>query len=870
MSDLPEPDVVTVDYEIAASSGHSGSYVAENILVDRPTDQSSRWSSAIAVTNGKQFIRLRLKQLCVLKSITFGKTALAHPCNIKEFKVLVGLHENNMTEILLAGLKNDPMPETFSIKHTNRVGMPFPTRYVEVIPLSAHGQSFNTSIWHISLAGITDEKYVDQIRSRYQEVCMRIHAIASAADCLSVSRERSSSPDTQTPPPTPVPLAHGSDPRRAGLQFEHPLITSLHEAFVLQGNWAEAEKIVRDCGNEGLLRSYRQACEAGMRWTRIRGMDPDGDVPCRRGGHAMCIDEENGMIYLFGGWDGQRSLDDFWVYEIAKDSWRLLSVATSREKNGPGPRACHKMVFDSKTGSIYLLGRLGDGDGSETHRATGHSSSEAPLRRLSLPIISSGTSPPESGPAVPLGSAWPTHCSEFYRYHTRGLDAGKWDLLSFDTASSGGPPLVSDHQMAIDCDAQVIYVSGGRVVDAEWDALKFSGLYSYNIRTSRWKMYNATDMYAAHPFIPPRWGHSMVIDPKSQYLFIFAGQRDERYLSDMYAFHIPTSTVTELFSNFTSAGGPDPCFTQRAVIDADKQEIYVLCGLTRSRPGATPVLESECPYWIYRYNRPELPGKWVKILPGNNGDPAVPQPRYAHQVVYDSKSETVYMHGGNAGLGIDEAESEPEARPASSEGAAEARISHEADAESRLDDFWQLKIVRPSNEEIVRRALYEIRQQQFREMCEDGPPIKALTFLQTRVSSVVNHDDPEEAQVFRSLLSAHLLAAPARPTPPTRAATPVSSGGGRSGSGSPESGRADSPPPRKRSRPTSPMPGGSGSGSVLRFEEDPIEAGGNPPSPERYRQRTQMFERLLAFVNDDAKQPDENLLDMLSTEGLVV
>ena len=292
---------------------------------------------------------------------------------------------------------------------------------------------------------------------------------------------------------------------RAGLQFEHPLTTSLHEAFVLHGNWAEAEKVIRDCAKEGLLRSYRQACEASMRWTRIRGMDPDGDIPCRRGGHAMCIDEENGLIYLFGGWDGQRSLDDFWVYDIAKDSWRLLSLATSREKNGPGPRACHKMVFDSKTGSIYLLGRLGDGDVLETHRPTSHGHTEAPLRRLSLPIISSGASPPE---LVPMGIVWPSHCSEFYRYHTRGLDAGKWDLLSFDTAvrsclvhlirietyyihlqSSGGPPLISDHQMEIDSDAQVIYVSGGRVVDAEWDALKFSGLYSYNIRTSKWKMY---------------------------------------------------------------------------------------------------------------------------------------------------------------------------------------------------------------------------------------------------------------------------------------------------------------------------------------------------------------------------------------------
>lgn len=70
-------------------------------------------------------------------------------------------------------------------------------------------------------------------------------------------------------------------------------------------------------------------------------------------------------------------------------------------------------------------------------------------------------------------------------------------------------------------------------------------------------------------------GHSMVLEPASHTLLILAGQRDERYLSDMYAYHIPTGTVTELFSNFTTAGGPDPCFTQRAVIDPELREIYL-------------------------------------------------------------------------------------------------------------------------------------------------------------------------------------------------------------------------------------------------------------------------------------------------------
>ena len=71
MSDsLPLPDVVPVEYDIAGSSDHSGTYVAENVLVDRPRDQTSRWSGSLATAgataNAKQWIRLRLRKLSVL------------------------------------------------------------------------------------------------------------------------------------------------------------------------------------------------------------------------------------------------------------------------------------------------------------------------------------------------------------------------------------------------------------------------------------------------------------------------------------------------------------------------------------------------------------------------------------------------------------------------------------------------------------------------------------------------------------------------------------------------------------------------------------------------------------------------------------
>ena len=67
----------------------------------------------------------------------------------------------------------------------------------------------------------------------------------------------------------------------------------------------------------------------------------------------------------------------------------------------------------------------------------------------------------------------------------------------------------------------------------------------------------------------------MVFDAPSKTLYIFAGQRDEKYLSDMYTYNVETGIATEIFSNFSAAGGPDACFTQRAVIDTSLREIYV-------------------------------------------------------------------------------------------------------------------------------------------------------------------------------------------------------------------------------------------------------------------------------------------------------
>ncbi|KAL4244322.1 CTLH complex component protein [Abortiporus biennis] len=931
-----EPPTVPISYTIAGCSEHSGKYVAENIMVDNPLDQGSRWSGAYHSTNVRQWLLLKLDTLSILKTITFGKFHKPHPCNMKEFKVYVGASEENMTEVLHSGLKNDHLPETFNIQSVNQEGVTFPTTFVKIVPLNAHGQSFHTSIWYVSMSGITDETFVEQIRSHHEEfqetvILRQLLKHLRQRRLLTAYQQVLSQTNLSAP-------------------FEHPLITSLHNVLVLHGNFSESESLLSSIASQDLFSSSLLSSQPSAIWRKVeKPLDLDGDTidgrtPSARGGHAMCMDQENGSIYLFGGWDGKNSLDDFWVFDTHTQAWNLISdgLTEPKDPSRPGPSACHKMVHDSKTGSIYLFGRLDD------HISNPHASGQA--QPSSSPRLAPSTSAPAgramtttgtqtTGSSSRVSLPHDVYDSVFYKYHTRGENAGKWEIISMDTRDDGGPPLIFDHQMVIDSENQILYVSGGRILDTNMEPPKYSGLYSYNVKTGTWEMLLSSDPSSTHPDIPSRFGHSMVLDKSSQTLIVFGGQRQDKYLSDMYAYHIPTKTVTDLFPNFTTMGGPDACFTQRAVLDEQLKEIYVFCGLTKGPPGELSILESDRPNWIYRYERPDRPGKWMPILPPHLSSTLsqpeeieVPLPRYAHQAVYDEKNQVVYMHGGNAGLGRDESEEQ-------SVSGDNGTGSVDED-DKRLDDFWMLKLKRPVPEDIIRRGKYLIRQQQFREMCEDGPPIKALSYLQTEVSAVVNHNDEDETILFRSLLSHLLIPTPRKSssltpsTPPSnsRTSTPSrkrsrrdtspfeengSGPGGGSGSGGKhrmtshendtgtgtnttttadedvamsstneitesnvQSHSASSSMSSISSTSTSTSPGVK---SLFTYNVDPLESvaastsisGGTQgsstehhhhPSAARYKQRTEVFEQLLKFVNEDARQPERDLVNMINVD----
>lgn len=383
---------------------------------------------------------------------------------MKEFKVYVGLTPENMTEVLNASLRNDAIKETFSIRHLNSTGHSFPTRFVKVEPISVHGQSFNTSIWHISMTGIINEESVEEVKKDYDQV-RQINSFNVLDLCFVQFREKRVMQHIlkhlrQRRLLTP----YNSILSQSSVQLEHPLVTQLYESIVLTGDWDRAEKLLRDISVAGLFDQYLRSSHPCASWQQIHDTDLNGEIPSARGGHAMCIDSQRGLIYLFGGWDGQKSLDDFWLYDIKERRWTVLSPNTSLDAYAPGPRSCHKMVYDSKTNAIYVLGKLGElennpvgGTGSigRTHRSS-TGADETPT--LSSRAMSS---------------------SEFYRYH---CETNKWERLAIDV---NGPRTIFDHQMAIDSEAQILYVFGGRAAEKDFE---FSGLYSYNVINKKWSL----------------------------------------------------------------------------------------------------------------------------------------------------------------------------------------------------------------------------------------------------------------------------------------------------------------------------------------------------------------------------------------------
>lgn len=414
-----------------------------------------------------------------------------------------------------------------------------------------------------------------------------------------------------------------------------------------------------------------------------------------------------------------QDLSDLWSYHIPSHEWTCISRDTHVE-GGPSARSCHKMCLDPERRQIFTLGRYLDSSLRVTENLK----------------------------------------SDFYMYD---MENNKWTLVTEDTASLGGPRLIFDHQMVMDVESRIIYVFGGRVLtQSRWEGCVgglgadeirntnnytpseaiFSGLYSYHVSNNTW--IRLRDDVTSNPIGPQdiksRIGHSMLFHTGSRQLYILAGQRNKEYLTDFFTYNIDSDTVTYISDGTRkdSASVPAAGFTQKATIDSQLNEIHVLSGLSKDKDKREENVRNS--FWVYDINQ----NKWSCIYRNEQTGESYwskmqhmePCPRFAHQLVYDETKKVHYLFGGNPG---------------------KASLP-----KMRLDDFWSLRLCRPSTEQLLHTCILLIRKHRFSELARDDS-VLALKYLQTQLHGAVDHSDPLQVQEFQALATA-LFQPPEEPT----------------------------------------------------------------------------------------------------------
>lgn len=674
-------DIEKLPFEIDKYSSYATSYLPENILEDTPSNQASRWSSN--TNNPPQFLTLKLKRPAIVQKIKFGKFEKSHVCNLKKFRIYGGMDENKMILLLESGLKNDSIPEIFTVRYLTEEGEKFPILYVKIMPLLSWGPSFNFSIWYVELHGQDDPMFMGLSLKNYN-MAREIEIIKL---CLKHFRQQG------------YESAFKALQDETNVRLENQLITDLHHCLVSKGNFNEAETIIEKCVAEGLMDAYLEKQDYKHSWKLQEAKSTD--QPGTRGGHQIVIDTKKRLIYLFGGWDGFQDMSDLWVFNIETSTWSLI-FEHSEQFGGPTPRSCHKMVFDPVSENIFILGRYLD----NSIRTTDYTK------------------------------------SDFYLFDTSTC---AWLQICDDTSQVSGPQLVYDHQMCIDVEKRMIYVFGGKILSprsatniasGEPD---YSGLFSYHIATNTW-----TQIFVDchHPMacqsevlsIKSRITHCMVFHNKTRKLYIYGGQRGKEDIEEFISCDVDTQAITSLNKDnrcYENKNEPSAGYTLRATIDCDRDEIYIFSSLSKQKERRdVQQVDASNSFWVYSIQRNVWSRIYTKRCIGETKteEPSTslnePCPRYAHQLVYDDVCKMHYLFGGNPGK--------------------------TTLPQLRLDDFWIFELEKPTRDEILNHCRYLVRKLFYEEISRTNP-MRALRYLQTHVSAVINHSDPAQLNNFHKL-----------------------------------------------------------------------------------------------------------------------
>ncbi|CAO3565805.1 unnamed protein product [Mortierella alpina] len=395
----------------------------------------------------------------------------------------------------------------------------------------------------------------------------------------------------------------------------------------------------------------------------------DGGIVLRsRIGHSMLYDEMMRSLVIFAGQMNKDYLSDFYVYDIAAD--RVIEVCKDYNKQG-GPEAgfTQRATISSKNREIYVLSGLVKDRalGAETvknsfwvFKLPGEDQMDA-IRDVQHALVDAKA----SGAIGSLKSIMT---------HGRSLS----EHLEQEECGAGGSLQAGTGRKKVHEDVALVSQGPSRASGSVTRSTASAQAYQESKDSSM------TDQRPGNG--------SLSTAPLS---------------SSVHAIRFANESAVPLGppqSLERQGGGPSsregivpslsfdtpPSFTLRNSEQEPGLRGRRSLSVPKAHPGATNKEPMSLAYVLSDQ------GSWQKIFQNSNleqGEPCEPEPvpRYAHQLVYDDENEVQYLFGGNPG--------------------------EQGNMSKRLDDFWELRLYRPKPEEILRKAKYLLRTQQFKELC---------------------------------------------------------------------------------------------------------------------------------------------------------
>ncbi|EJD52825.1 hypothetical protein AURDEDRAFT_181344 [Auricularia subglabra TFB-10046 SS5] len=678
--------------ELGYSIDACSSYSAQYVpshIRSRDTSLSARWVAAQALEPGPQWVLVKLEAPSIVKSVLFGKAGIHL---IPEFQ-FHKTHPCNVRDFEVhIGLEPDKMT------------------------LALRDRLQNNGIWESYHLKWRDDDGTP-IATRYVKIMpistyhpsfhptlwhVALYGTADKEEIeAAVVQHRSRKEQRMVRLMAKYLQQRGLDkPSRQllaqhGLELEHSTLSSLREA-IESGDWNAGETIISEAAQQGLFDDHIHLQTPQLSWKCLIGANTDTTIypPCGRMDHLMCIDPVAQRIFMLGGWNGGENMRDLHVYSIRDDKWQLLS-ADIEQHGGPSTLSKSRMVLDPNDGCLYLFVPL-------TEDGTAVGSGEPSFAETLLRITQRRQG----------FFAW-------YRYQTRPGDllpgdSELWQSISLDVSRDGGPKYSPEYDVTIDTKARAIYMRTSPTDVGDPTNMLQSQMYAYDIVQGTWTQLTVPK------HLPPIPGRMCTLHGEDGMRLWMLGQNAPSCTMSILSLNVEAADIEA--TPLSPANGvdfqPAPTMTAEHVFgDEEWQEFYVC---PESKEHATSPDGSSSKLWTYQRRR----RRWLIISPAPKR--GQPPERVLFQTVYDPSTHSFFQFGG---------------------------LPVYAEPAAPLDQLWQARIVRPSRDDVVRRALFLVRKQQFIELCHGAADDEeALEFLRASVVPVLDNANREESAEFRELV----------------------------------------------------------------------------------------------------------------------